>query len=259
MAKKSLPERTLDLWVACAINDAFPNALIWAPTQNDIRRAAPQNWDAAAELAGSKTVLLENKATVASGPDHRIEIDKSQLERYLAKLDADGFDRLFYVLPSPPWQGNHGPGPVPAEAANRSNVASWAHVFPACCLMLWLDAHGRNSVNTKELQGPPQLTCPVCRQSPWSLDAFLKGLAGCWIIERSAAATGPQADLPPPPPKEARWDAVLAKRHRTNVRRLIDKRAHARGRTERREERPAKDIGAPTLVAATIPAEELAD
>ena len=75
VAPMSLPERTVDLWVAAALATRFPNAEFWAPTQND----EPRNWDLATQVAGAKTVILKNKATVPNaGGTHRISIDRAQ-------------------------------------------------------------------------------------------------------------------------------------------------------------------------------------
>lgn len=58
MAKRSLPERTVDAWVAASICGAFPNALIWGPTQR-----VAENWDYGVSLGDGKVFILEDKAT----------------------------------------------------------------------------------------------------------------------------------------------------------------------------------------------------
>jgi hypothetical protein len=248
MAKKSLPEHTLDMWVACAIAEAFTGAHIWAPTQND----TPGNWDLATQPAGSKTVILENKATAPNGDgSHRIEIGVAQLKRY-SQLPPLDFDRLFYVLPGTPWQGDHAPGPVPGQAAERMGIHGWAYVLPSHCLWHWLLTQGRKSVNTEQLPGEahtierPELKCPTCRRSPWTLQHFFDGLRGCTIGERNPEGSGGAGG------REDRsgWDAGDAARHREQEKELIRK-------WEKVSERKLKGPMAITLLAVTILAGEL--
>ncbi len=53
----SLPEQTVELWVAAVITVQFPNAQVWAPTPADL-----QHFDVGARTGG-KLFILECKRT----------------------------------------------------------------------------------------------------------------------------------------------------------------------------------------------------
>jgi hypothetical protein len=198
----SLPERTVDVWVATAIAERFPRAELWAPTQND-----PRAWDLATQPTGSKLVIFENKATKANPKQgtHRIVVDLAQLGSYRNTL-GPLFDLLFYVLPSPPWYGDPHfarmsgaeVAPIPDQAATRrqsvlGSFTDWSFVIGAADLEAWLLRTGRHSVNTAFLPThlPPLRTIrggPLERSSgapPWSLRLFLDELAVCRIGSRN--------------------------------------------------------------------------
>lgn len=78
---RSLPERTVDAWVAGVFCSRFASAHVWAPTQ----LAANGNWDYGMNLGNGKLFILEDKATQhvsrTTLPDtHRITIDPAQLD-----------------------------------------------------------------------------------------------------------------------------------------------------------------------------------
>jgi len=88
--RRSLPERTVDAWVAAYVSHRFPNALIWAPTQ----RLSDPNWDFGASLGNGKVFILENKATTPISRQrktpletHRIQVDPDQLDWYCEAED----------------------------------------------------------------------------------------------------------------------------------------------------------------------------
>ncbi len=265
----SLPERTVDAWVAGALVTRFPRAELWAPTQND----DPRNWDLASQVTGSKTVILENKATTPNkGGSHRINIDLTQLGRYQRKLAPELYNRLYYVLPSPPWRGGTTGrrwrrgllGPVPLQAATRVRsplgaFEDWAFVMPAQCLRLWLRAEGRNSVNTGQLPTfvmpvtASELKCPACKGVPWSLREFFEGLATCGIgspLEGGATRRILPSAHPPGTPTD--WDLG------SNEHELADPDSERppddEGPRHEGEEAPGSRV---SPIVATIPAEDL--
>lgn len=96
---RTLPERTVDAWVAAYLVSAFPSILLWAPTQ----RSLP-DLDYAAMVGGGKTFVLEDKGayTKSNSPgEHFVEIHHRQLHNYCCNRSLR--DRTFYVLPSPPY------------------------------------------------------------------------------------------------------------------------------------------------------------
>jgi hypothetical protein len=148
---RSLPEHTVEAWVAMAISSMFPNARIWSPTPPNPR----SGWDAGADLGDGKSFIFENKATelVKPGNDHVIEINPAQLDRYCDLSAQSRQSPIYYVLPDPPWfviprQGT----PVPVEAANRIAAVpfkEWAWVVPCEELRDYL--RGAHSIRTSAL------------------------------------------------------------------------------------------------------------
>ncbi len=119
---RSLPERTVDAWVAVAICQRFPSALLWGPTQ----RAEDPNWDYGASLGDGKLFILENKATdpkyvvrPTAMDTHRIRIDLRQLAWYCESIEPNYGVPVYYVLPRPPFAGEPTPGVVPAQTITR--------------------------------------------------------------------------------------------------------------------------------------------
>jgi len=156
--ERSLPERTVDAWVAAAVCSAFPGARIWDPTQ--VIRG--RNWDRAVHLLGAgKIFILEDKATTAVARKrttplntHRIDIGRVQFDWYCDEIEPDGGIPVYYVLPDPPWKGSTDPVSVPEQAACRVTSTAgpftqWAHVVRCTALRAALE--GRRSVETHEL------------------------------------------------------------------------------------------------------------
>ena len=120
---RSLPERTVDAWVASAITGRFPNARIWAPTQRAMH--VDNNWDYGVGLGQGKIFILEDKATewsvgaAAAGGRHTIVIDLPQLDWYCLMVEPTHRVPVYYVLPVPPWNGEPA-GVVPPESAHRT-------------------------------------------------------------------------------------------------------------------------------------------
>jgi hypothetical protein len=99
----SLPERTVDAWVTAYVTKRVPDALLWAPTQNQI-----PDYDIATSLPEpGKLFVLEDKAPYANGT-HHFDLPVRQIWNYL----RDPFlrSRTFYVLPCPPFSATVVPG-----------------------------------------------------------------------------------------------------------------------------------------------------
>jgi hypothetical protein len=172
---RSLPEHTVEAWVAMAISSTFPNARVWSPAPPNLRRS----WDQAADLGEGKSFIFENKATelVKPGNDHVIEINPAQLDRYCDLSKESNQSPMYYVLPDPPWfviprQGT----PVPVEAAHRTAPVpfkEWAWVVPCEELRNYL--RGAHSIRTSALP-----------RRGWStLASFLKEMQECRAGRRS--------------------------------------------------------------------------
>ncbi len=186
----SLPEHTVDIWVASAIARRFPGAATWAPSP---RQDGGGIWDMGFRRwpLDGKVVIFENKATVAltrpapnGQPDHRVDIGWAQLSDYKAG-DPNVWQRLFYVLPWPPWQGVPAGPPVPllpTEANHAPASVAWLWVVKADALEAYLAATGRRSLKSSEVSGLGLNAQP--------LDAFLDDLADCERISELAVWEG---------------------------------------------------------------------
>lgn len=179
MPFRSLPERTVDAWVAVEVCRRFPRALLWGPTQ----RAADPNWDYGASLGDGKLLIFEDKATDpirVSRPvplnTHRIAIDLGQLAWYCDEIEPRFGAPVFYVLPRPSFPGEPTPGVVPAQAITR--VASpagpfreWAFVIRCHDLRAQLPSQPQKTrqIRTEDLPLPSSV----------SLSTFLEQVAAC--------------------------------------------------------------------------------
>ena len=156
--ERSMPERTVDAWVASAICSAFPGARIWDPTQ----AMKGRNWDRAVNVLGEgKIFLFEDKGTTAVRrkrkpplQTHRINIDWLQLDWYCDEVEPVSDIPVYYVLPKPPWKGSVSSVHVPEQAASRVTspggpFLQWAYVIR--CTDLREGLKGRSSVDTHEL------------------------------------------------------------------------------------------------------------
>jgi hypothetical protein len=102
-----LPERTVDIWAALAIEKLAPGTYFWAPTTN--AQAKKEPFDLKAKL-GWKVLLLEHKGI----DDQRcIAIGTKQLGTMIGLEKAVGSNAVFYGLPfygsagfSMAWQNN---------------------------------------------------------------------------------------------------------------------------------------------------------
>src|SRR2546428_847046 len=109
-----LPEHTVDTWLAWYLLHRFNTALLWAPTQRDVKR---RPWDVGATLGPGRVFIFEAKASshgpTRNGPQgNRVVIDVDQLRRY----GNDSWylqDALFYVLPFPPFADSESGSPIP--------------------------------------------------------------------------------------------------------------------------------------------------
>jgi hypothetical protein len=148
---RSLPEHTVEAWVAMAIGSTFPNARIWSPTPPNLR----SGWDRGVDLGEGKSFIFENKATelVKPGNDHVIEINHPQLDRYCELTREANQLPIYYVLPDPPWfviprQDT----PIPVESVHRISPVpfrEWAWVVP--CIELRDYLRGAHSIRTSVL------------------------------------------------------------------------------------------------------------
>jgi hypothetical protein len=87
---RSLPERTVDAYLAMAVAARFPDAALWDPTNT------PGEWDHTL-LAAGKTVLFETKGNEEGF--NNILIDLDQLDDYLSREIAP---LVFYLFADPP-------------------------------------------------------------------------------------------------------------------------------------------------------------
>lgn len=162
----SIPERTVESWLAIELELWFPGVRLWAPTQNSIG-----NWDLSAQGAG-KLVIFECKGCQPLKEGHSVPINMPQLKRYAKSPEFRAVrEHVFYVLPAPAWSG---PAPTPGapfspsaalppgHAAERlagpaGGCWEWFHVTPAASLWTHLRVTGSQSVNTRRLPNPPTL------------------------------------------------------------------------------------------------------
>lgn len=124
----SIPERTVDAWVAVYLTRAFPRISLWAPTTRGW-----DDWDYAGDpgLGDGKLFVLECKSTVPVGTDHIARVGWRQFYRYLALPLTRSI--TYYVFPSPPWFGSPGAPPplVPAESGRWRDCEDWMFVIAA--------------------------------------------------------------------------------------------------------------------------------
>jgi hypothetical protein len=120
---RSLPERTVDAYLAIAVAARFPDAALWDPTNT------PGSWDHTVIAAG-KTVLFESKGNEEG--DNDIEIELEQLEDYLSRAVAP---LVFYLLADPPGWSDFRPPLAPGSPATTwSSFLDWAYVVPSAAL-----------------------------------------------------------------------------------------------------------------------------
>jgi hypothetical protein len=188
----SIPERTVESWLALELESWFPGLRLWAPTQSAIG-----NWDVAAHGAG-KLLILECKGCDPLAAGHSVSINMPQLQRYATGGEfADLRDHVFYVLPAPPWAG---PAPTPGapfappaalpaayadERLAGTGGGCWERFHVTLAMDLWaaLSATGSASVNTRRLPNPPALGLAAHPLGPLPattrLNDFLDDVANC--------------------------------------------------------------------------------
>ncbi len=185
MVRRSLPERTVDAWVAIAISEIYPNARLWAPTQV----IDDTNWDYGAFLGDGKILILEDKATTpvhrkrkAPLYTHRIRIDRDQLNWYCDDVEPNLTVPAYYVLPRPPWDGPPSGSDVVADQSITRTMSLagpfslWTFVIRCSDLRTHLGV--RDTVDTDTLPIPHSVT----------LQAFLTAVAAC---EHGKVISGP--------------------------------------------------------------------
>jgi hypothetical protein len=119
---RSLPERTVDAYLAMSVADRFPDAALWDPTNT------AGAWDHTLITAG-KTVLFESKGNEEG--DNDIEIDLDQLDDYLSRPIAP---IVFYLLADPGWSDFRPPIAPGAPATTWPSFPDWAYVVPVATL-----------------------------------------------------------------------------------------------------------------------------
>ena len=202
----SIPERTVESWLAMELEVWFPGVRLWAPTQN-----AAGNWDVTAQGNG-KLLIFECKGCDPLTKGHSVPINMPQLQRYAMGWEfALVRNHVFYVLPAPPWTG---PAPAPgapfvpptalpaAHADQRlfgpaGGCWQWFYVIAAPTLWASLSATGSASVNTRRLPSPPAMALSGHALGPLpgiqQLADFLEDVARC----RKVSLTGAETDASP--------------------------------------------------------------
>lgn len=203
----SIPERTVESWLAVELEAWFPGVRLWAPTQS-----ASGNWDLAAQGAG-KLIIFECKGCDPRKAGHSVAINMPQLERYALGWEFEKVRKhVFYVLPAPPWSGPAPSPPAPFTPANAlpathadhrlGGVAGgcweWFHVTAATTLWASLKATRSASVSTRRLPNPPSLGLDPHPLGPLPgterLGDFLEEVAHCRRVPRTG---GPDDDISP--------------------------------------------------------------
>lgn len=112
----SIPERTVDAWVAAYLAIRIPDVCLWAPTQ----RQTPDYDIASTLLEAGKLFVLEDKAPYTNAATHYVSLDVRQMWNYLC---APGLrTRTFYVLPCPPFPVSEVPGAPGAETSTAVDL-----------------------------------------------------------------------------------------------------------------------------------------
>ncbi|MEU8075930.1 hypothetical protein AB0B31_10810 [Catellatospora citrea] len=184
---RSLPEHTVDCWVAAEVLERLPDAQLWAPTQ-----VGSDNWDTAFGLGPTKCFILEDKATEPRTPnstEHKVTIDMHQLMRYIDTVGAP----VYYVLPAPPWDAMSTMttldpvAPVPAASRCRTGrrcahasdahgpFATWTYVVDALPLLRFIADYRTSvgaefSIRTCDFEKIPGVM---------TLQEFLRGVESC--------------------------------------------------------------------------------
>jgi len=208
----SIPERTVETWLAIELEAWFPGVRLWAPTQSSI-----DNWDLTAQGAG-KLLIFECKGCQPLKVGHSVPINVRQLERYVTSSEfAAVRSHTFYVLPAPPWPAPPRPpkGQITASNALPAGHAderlggagggcwNWFHATPATSLWEALGEPSSHSVktrtvNTRRLPSPP---APLLPEHPLGslpdsecLADFLEGVALCRNVPLTGAAANGDKD-----------------------------------------------------------------
>lgn len=194
---RSLPEHTVDCWIASAIDHRFGGrALTWAPTQN-----AVDNWDLAVDLVPHKRFVLENKGCEWHGRNavHTVQVDVQQLHRW----SNPAAPPTFYVIPVPPWARPPVPDPVPSYArcagrtsgpchecggAHPNGVADWTYVLPAAVLNRHVGASSRARTFTRPAAWFRRMSGRL------TFAAFLDGLDACDYVAKGVMKGVPNRD-----------------------------------------------------------------
>ena len=199
----SIPERTVESWLAVELELWFPGVRLWAPTHS-----AAGNWDLSAQGVG-KLLIFECKGCNPLQRGHSVPINMPQLQRYAVGAEFGPVRRhVVYVLPSPPWSGA-APSPgapftpsaaLPVAYADQRLVGpaggcwEWFHVVPAMTLWRSLMSAGLASVNTRRLPSPPSLNLAPHRlgrlPGTQRLADFLEDVARCRRIPLTGVDPG---------------------------------------------------------------------
>ena len=219
---RTLPERSVDVWVAVYLAQRMPKVALWAPTQR-----TKIDRDVAFEHDG-KVLILEHKAPyTADQRRHMLDIDVAQLARYCWSPWAWA---TYYVLPSPPYPARFIPESelIPKEAWARTGqppFQHWAYALPAPQVWDLLNDGGQHALGPLPPPNGP-LSCKTRRlhcskldpassldslpvPGQLTLEELVDGVMACTIpgvIHRSGSLKYPQppegSELEPPRPPE---------------------------------------------------------
>ena len=133
----TLPERTVEAWIAAYLGRTFQNVVLWSPTQR-----GPTDYDLAVGLPSpGKLFVLESKAPQMDPPavGHGFRLDPRQLYNYLRHPQLR--NRTYYVLPCPPFAAAPLPAVpvgglpitplVPPPALTRIGSEKWMRIVAA--------------------------------------------------------------------------------------------------------------------------------
>ena len=187
-----MPEHTVDCWMAAAVIARFPQALIWAPTQ----QVRDRNWDVAFTHGPGKAMIFENKGARPQSEKndrHVVDINLRQLRRYRNLGGAP----VYYLIPNPRWPSRQTMvadqplDPVPWAAACRTGdlcvdrhagvphdgFDRWSYVISENDLWDYLTKKGPITATAKSRT---RLTTDLAFASGLlTLHDFLEGVASC--------------------------------------------------------------------------------
>lgn len=188
---RSLPERTVDAYLAIALAARFPRAAIWNPTNT------AGSWDTTLDVG--KTVLFESKGNEQGA--NAIAINRVQLDDYLNQWYSP---LVFYLLPDPgaaprPWHVPRAALAPGAAGLQWLEFPRWSYVVSALALGRYLGRYLGRAPAPAQGRSIPLLpggggqfsiggAAPLrgCR-----LDRFLNWLAKCFWVNTYSSPLSP--------------------------------------------------------------------